>query len=204
MSSATSTVDRSVAHLDPIFKPRWHRYSAAEIEHIVAITPLDELPATLDPPPVRSRRAPMPPVMLYGWVINQDHWFEYAKEHGHSVTMKVISYEGENDPNFELDEDAEELPPRVIIPTVDEHRSVCCALWTIMHNLGIKPVDYYPVKATLASEEFDRLVVLTDNYHDDDSLTEENLEKLQKILGCDDVPKWYPYTYFEWDRDCDQ
>ncbi len=148
----------------------------------------------------------MPPVMYYGWEIDQNKWFEWAKDHGHSVMYNLITFEGADDPNFDLEdfEDDDELPPEVIIPTVDKHHSVCYALWTIMRNLGIKPVDYYPVKATLGGGEFTRLVVLTDNYHDDDSLTEENLEKLQKILGRDDVPKWYPSIYFQWNRDSDR
>ncbi|PSR78039.1 hypothetical protein PHLCEN_2v7602, partial [Hermanssonia centrifuga] len=173
-----------------------------ELKRIVQIGPLDELPAGMNLPAFRSRRAPMPPVMLYGWMINQDDWFEYAKEHGYSVTTEIITFEGEDDPDFELqDFDEDNLPAEVITTTEDKYSSVCNAFWAIMHDLGIEPIDLDPVKLTLGCEKHERLVVLTDNYHDQSSLTEENLRELQKKMGRNDAPTWHPWTYFQWNRD---
>lgn len=117
---------------------------------------------------------------------------------GYSVTVNIYSFEGADDPNFELGEfDKDNFPAEVIIPTVDKYSSVCFAMWANMRDLGNTPIDLDLVKMTLPCEGFNRFLVLTDNYHDDSSLTEEKLGELQKILGRDDAPKWYSWTYFQ-------
>ncbi|PSR72493.1 hypothetical protein PHLCEN_2v11636 [Hermanssonia centrifuga] len=193
-SNATlSSEIKDVADLDPLLQPVWRCYTDEELRRFDDLPPFDTLPL----PFIRDRRLrPKPPLMYFGWKIDVDKWFDYAKLNDLIVVARVIYLEGEDDSDFSDNEDDD--IPETVVKEVDTLFSVAEVCWSFLWELKITPYTTCPLKCSMGMGESRVMLALRDNYKGNSSLTARKLRKLQDKLGETGPPKWYPSNHFHW------
>ncbi len=134
--------------------------------------------------------------MYFGWKIDADKWFEYAKLHDLTVVTRVCYFEGEDDSDFSDNENGD--IPEIVEEEVDKLFSVAEVCWSFLWELKITPYTACPLKCSMSLRGGVTMLALRDNYKNNSSLTQDKLQQLQDKLGETGPPKWYPSNHFHW------
>ncbi|THG94091.1 hypothetical protein EW026_g7309 [Hermanssonia centrifuga] len=172
---------------------RIHNNGMQELQRFEDLPPFDELPLPFIPD---RRQRPKPPLMYFGWKINADEWFNYAERHNLTVTVRVMHFEGEDDPDFS--ENDEDDTPETVVEETSKYHSVAHVFWSFLWELEITPYTVCPLKCCMSLRGSVTMLALRDNYKDNSSLTQDKLQQLQDKLGETGPPGWYPSNHFHW------